>query len=163
MSTATKGTALITGAPSGIGAVYAEGLAHQGYDLIPVVRTRERLDTIASRLGRSVKVAPLVESGIAKMDRMIGLNAKARVHLRHAVAPAMVRRKAGSIVNTAPELLNGVKGGVKAFGLEGFAQGEVVTIPSPPIIDWTAYEMARQAMIPKLSLSSPAPRYGIAR
>jgi short-subunit dehydrogenase len=60
MSTATKGTALITGASSGIGAVYADRLACSGYDLILVARTRHQLDTIASRAGRdtgrSVKV-----------------------------------------------------------------------------------------------------------
>jgi hypothetical protein len=35
------------------------------------------------------------------------------------------------------------------------------TFPSlPDIADWEAYEAARQNMIPKLSLSSPAVRYG---
>src|SRR5262249_43568821 len=45
--------------------------------------------------------------------------------------------------------------------LAGFDQGEVFTIPSlPNIADWEAYEAARQNIIPKLSLSSPAARYG---
>jgi uncharacterized protein len=55
-----KGTALITGASSGIGAVYADRLARRGYDLILVARNRDRLQAIANRLssetGRSVEV-----------------------------------------------------------------------------------------------------------
>jgi uncharacterized protein len=58
--THSLGTALITGASSGIGAVYAGRLAKRGYDLILVARNGERLESLSSRLtaetGRSVKV-----------------------------------------------------------------------------------------------------------
>jgi short-subunit dehydrogenase len=60
MALSSKGTALITGASSGIGAVYADRLARQGYDLILVARSRARLNTLASHLsdetGRTVEV-----------------------------------------------------------------------------------------------------------
>ncbi|GGF73671.1 short-chain dehydrogenase [Azorhizobium oxalatiphilum] len=56
------GTALVTGASTGIGAVYADRLARRGHDLVLVARDVARMEALATRLraetGRTVEVLP---------------------------------------------------------------------------------------------------------
>ena len=162
MTNSAKGTALVTGASSGIGAIYADRLARRGYDLILVARSRERLDGLAKRLrdetGRAIEAVaadlndkvdltrieailrtnagitmlvnnagigatgPLLLSDVDKMDDMIALNVTALTRLTCAAAPGFAARggtiiNVASIVGIAPEILNGVYGGTKAFVL----------------------------------------------
>lgn len=163
MNKAKRGTALITGASSGIGAVYADRLARKGYDLILVARNREKLNALADRITtqtrQTVEVleadlndprsiadveqklrsdasitmlvnnagvgthSSLMDSKIENMVDMIALNVTAPTRLTYAVAPGFVARGHGEIINIAsivsiaPELLNGVYGGSKAFML----------------------------------------------
>jgi uncharacterized protein len=266
INSSSKGTAVITGASSGIGAVYAYQLASRGYDLILVARNGDRVSAVAKRVsedtGRSVEIivadlgdrrdlahieevlrtdarvtllvnnagvgvpTPFLAADIDEIDQMIDLNVTAVVRLTYAVMPEFVERAKGAIINIssalgiAPELLNGVYGGTKAFvlafglslhkefsgrgiriqtvvpgatatefwdvsttplaglpaavvmdanemveaAIAGFELGETITIPSlPDVADWEAYEAARQNLIPKLSLSSPAGRYATAQ
>ena len=62
-------------------------------------------------------------SDVDKMEDMITLNVSALTRLTYAAAPGFVARGTGTIINiasivgVAPELLNGVYGGTKAFVL----------------------------------------------
>jgi uncharacterized protein len=50
VSKTQAGVAVITGASTGIGAVYAERLASRGYDLLLVARNKQLLQTLAGRI-----------------------------------------------------------------------------------------------------------------
>jgi hypothetical protein len=53
----TRPTVLITGASTGIGAVYAQRFAQRGHDLVLVARDQARMDTLAARLRNEHRVA----------------------------------------------------------------------------------------------------------
>lgn len=163
MANSTRGTALVTGASSGIGAIYADRLARRGFDLILVARSQVQLDGVAREIsgatGRSIQVvaadltkhddvrrietllrsdgeitvlvnnagvgavAPLLQANVDDMETMIELNVTALTRLTYAAVPAFVARGHGTVISVgsavaiAPEFLNGVYGGTKAFVL----------------------------------------------
>jgi hypothetical protein len=163
MTTSTQGTAVVTDAASGIGAIYADRLARRDYDLVLVARNCERLDGVARRTstdetGRTVKVVaadlaekadlgrieallrsdlsisllvnnagvavtgPLAKSDLDKTEDMIALNVRALTRLTCAAVPGFVSRGGGTIINIvsgpiAPEIVNGVYAGTRAFVL----------------------------------------------
>src|SRR6201996_8622211 len=65
---APKGTALITGASTGIGAVYADRLAKRGYDLILVARNKERLSEVAARLKSTGRKIETIAADLTKKE-----------------------------------------------------------------------------------------------
>lgn len=74
-------TAVVTGASSGIGAIYADRLANRGYDVILVARRAGRLATLAERLTSSygckaeVFVADLEkDSDLVRVERRLSVS-----------------------------------------------------------------------------------------
>jgi hypothetical protein len=65
---ALKGAALITGASTGIGAVYADRLAKRGYDLILVARSQEKLAEVAARLKSSGRRIDTIAADLTKKE-----------------------------------------------------------------------------------------------
>ncbi|MHB2095884.1 SDR family NAD(P)-dependent oxidoreductase [Pantoea dispersa] len=53
----TKTTVLITGASTGIGAVYAERFAQRGHDLVLVARDKTKLEALAGRLRQEKRIS----------------------------------------------------------------------------------------------------------
>jgi uncharacterized protein len=70
-STNSKGTAVITGAAGGIGAVYADRFARRGYDLLLIARDGKRLSDVANKLSEQYGVA--VETLIADLTEKSAL------------------------------------------------------------------------------------------
>lgn len=142
MTASSLGTALVTGASSGIGAVYADRLARRGYDLVLTARDAGRMEALAARLradtGRAVEVLPADLTDGDDLDR---------VARRLATDPAitLLLNNAGMSMNgglldndaatierlialnaTAPALLAAAAG--KAFRARG--KGAIVNIAS---------------------------------
>jgi short-subunit dehydrogenase len=91
MDSVSRPTALITGASSGIGAVYARRLAARGFDLILVARRIERLKTLANELSASsgiqatsVEADLASESGLRKVEDILSSDASISMLVNNA-------------------------------------------------------------------------------
>jgi hypothetical protein len=139
---ASIGAALVTGASSGIGAVYADRLAARGYDLILAARDEARLNTLAANLraeyGVAVEVirADLADAaGVATLEAKVAGDPRIDLVVNNAGAALM-----GSFLDNTPEAIDQLvrlnvtavarltHAAAKAFAPRG--QGTIVNVSS---------------------------------
>jgi uncharacterized protein len=100
-----KPAVLITGASTGIGAVFADRFAKRGHDLVLVARDRGRMEALAGRLRRETGVAvdilqaDLTETReLAQVEARVRDDARIGVLVNHAGASA-----AGGFLDQSPD------------------------------------------------------------
>ncbi|MCH4899117.1 MULTISPECIES: SDR family oxidoreductase [Pseudomonas] len=114
----SQGTALVTGASSGIGAVYAERLAARGFDLLLVARDQERLESAASKLrdAHGVQVEVL-KADLTQKDEVLKLEQRLRSDSSISL-----------LVNNAGVAVNGLLANADPDELEKLIQLNVTTL-----------------------------------
>ena len=172
--TTSKGFALVTGASTGIGAVYADRLAKRGYDLILVARDETRLTALAERLKADLtdradlaKVEErlatdtaitllLNNAGAAHFggfetverdahEKLIALNVLAVTRLAAAAAANFVPRDTGTIIN-----ISSVVGLVPEFKspVYGATKAFVTYLTQGLRVEYASSKLRLQAVLP---------------
>jgi hypothetical protein len=84
------------------------------------LRSDPRITLLVNNAGVG-SAQPLLQSDVGAMQKMVSLNVTALMRLTYAAAPGFAHRGGGAIINlasiaaVAPEILNGVYAGTKAF------------------------------------------------
>jgi short-subunit dehydrogenase len=134
------GWAVVTGASSGLGAIFAEKLAERGLPVVLAGRDEARLAEVRQRVQRSAPgvdvlinnagfgtYGRLQEIDAARDRDLIAVNVDALVRLTHAILPGMLERGHGQILNVAstiafqPAPYQATYGASKAF-VQSFSQ-----------------------------------------
>lgn len=136
-----QGLALITGASAGIGATYADRLAHRGFNLLLVARNQARLDTLAARLRNETGVN--VETWSADLTVAADV---ARVAQRLSNDPSI-----SMLVNNAGVGTNGALLGADPGALESMISLNVVAVTRLAVAAATAFAARGQGTLINLA------------
>ncbi|MBY0416886.1 MAG: SDR family oxidoreductase [Pararheinheimera sp.] len=104
----TTSSVLITGASTGIGAVYAERFARRGHNLVVVARDEARLNSLATRLQQNygirvdVLAADLTQAGdLAKVEALLRTDDRIDTLINNAGIA-----QSGSFIEQTPDAIN---------------------------------------------------------
>ena len=100
----SKPAVLITGASSGIGAVYADRFARRGHDLVLVARDVARLEALAERLQRETSVAvDVLKADLTDAAELAEVEARLRNDVRIGVLVNNAGAPSGSFLDIGPD------------------------------------------------------------
>ncbi|HEY3696433.1 SDR family oxidoreductase [Phenylobacterium sp.] len=105
-----KPAVLITGASTGIGAVYAERFAKRGHDLVLVARDRARMQALAERLRREDGVSvDVLQADLTVADELARVEARLRDDARIGVLVNNAGASAaGGFLDQSPDTVAGL-------------------------------------------------------
>ncbi|ROL70921.1 SDR family oxidoreductase [Pseudomonas protegens] len=129
----TRPTVLITGASTGIGAIYAERFAQRGHDLVLVARDRARLDALAARLHSEHGVAvEVMKADLTQLSDLTTVEARLRDDAR-----------IGILINNAGAALSG-----------NFIEQSTDSVAQLVALNTTALVRLASAIAPRLAKAS---------
>lgn len=125
-------TVLITGASTGIGAIYAQRFAQRGHDLVLVARDKSRLDALAARLREQYKIAvDVLQADLTAAADLAAVEARLREDAR-----------IGILINNAGMAQSG-----------GFAEQTAESVERLLTLNTTALTRLAVAIAPRLAQS----------
>ncbi len=148
----TAKTALVTGASSGIGAVYADRFAKRGFDLVLVARDCTRMEALSERLHRETGVAiDVLQADLTNVDDLAQVEERLRTDTRISIlvnnAGASV---ASSFVEQSPDEV------AKIISLNTIALARLASAVAPRFV-----KAGEGAIINISSVVGLAPEFGL--
>jgi short-subunit dehydrogenase len=150
---AQKPAVLITGASTGIGAVYADRFAKRGHDLVLVARDQARMEALAERLRRETNIAvDIIKADLTEQADIASVEARLRDDARIGVLVNNAGATApGGFLDQGPEVV------ATLIGLNVTAVTRLASAVAPRFV-----AAGEGAIVNIASIVGLAPEYGMA-